>query len=451
MTSPEHTAIPLTATASSPLSGRFATPGDKAISHRALILAGLTVGQSSIDGLLEADDVLATAAALRQLGVTIVKQGDAYIVSGLGVRGLGQPAGELDLGNSGTGVRLLMGLLAPYDFATNFTGDATLTRRPMRSLLDALREIGTKVTSAEGDRLPLTLEGPAMARPIHHISVTPSEQLKSALLLAGLHSPGTTTIVENVPTRDHTEKLLAAFGAEIATSVDDAGAATITLAGMPDLRPQHVVVPGDPSSAGYGIVAALIVRKSDLLVENVLINPTRTGLIDTLLEMGGDIQFINQRETGGDIVADLRVRSSRMKGVTVSAEHAALMLDDIPTLAVAAAFAEGTTLIEGLAELREQECDRLAATLAGLKANGVDCALRGDALAINGTGSVAGGGVAQSFGDHRMAMSFLVLELGAKKGASVDDSAPILASFPHFAATLAALGAQFDPAEKGQP
>lgn len=451
MTDTERTPIPLAASATQPLRGSFVAPGDKAISHRALILAALAVGRSRIDDLLEADDVLATMAALRQLGVSIAKQGDAYLVDGLGVRGLARSDSPLHLGNSGTGARLLMGVMAPYDFLTSFEGDATLARRPMEPLLKQLRRIGTSAVSEEG-HLPVTLQGPAMPLPIHHVMVSPAEQIKSALLLAGLHSPGTTTIIEPVPTRDHTEKLLAAFGAEIATNIEPDGVATITLKGLPDLQPQQLTVPGDPSSAGYGIVAALIVPKSEVLVQNVLINPTRTGLIDTLLEMGGDIEFINQRETSGDIVADLRVRSSRMKGVAVNAQHAAAMLDDIPTLAVAAAFAQGETLIEGLAELREQECDRLAATLGGLRASGVDCALRGDTLVIAGTGSVAGGGAVSCFGDHRIAMSFLVLALGSQKGGSVDDSAPISASFPGFTTTLAALGAQFDPvsAEKGQ-
>ena len=449
MTDTEYAPSPLAASAPKPLSGRFQTPGDKAISHRVLILAALAVGTSRLKGLLEAEDVAATAAALRQLGVRIETENGTTIVEGLGVRGLLAPEGTLDMGNSGTGARLLMGVLAPYDFASRFTGAPTLTRRPMGPLLDALGAIGTVLEASDNGHLPITLRGPDLALPIRHTMTAPSDQIKSALLLAGLHSPGKTIIVEPVPTRDHTEKLLAGFGAEITTTIDDAVGATITLTGLAELRPQAITVPGDPSTAAYAIVAALTVPGSDVLVENVQINPTRTGLIDTLLEMGGDIQFINQRETGGEIVADLRVRSSRMKGVMVNAAHAAQMLDDIPILAVAAAYAQGDTRIAALAELRDQECDRLAATAAGLMANGVAASVDGDDLAIQGQGTVAGGGMAQSFGDHRIVMSMLVLGLGSTSPASVDDATAVAASFPGFVTALTALGAQFEPV-KGQ-
>ncbi|WP_240231368.1 3-phosphoshikimate 1-carboxyvinyltransferase [Devosia lacusdianchii] len=445
MTDPLPTAVPLAAHGADPLTGRFATPGDKAISHRVLILAAMAVGRSSIEGLLEAEDVMATAAALRQLGVHIDRRDAGWEVQGQGTGGLLEPAGPLELGNSGTGARLLLGLLAPYAFAFTVNGGATLTRRPMQPLLDALAQTGVSVVSSDDGNLPVTLRGPLVPLPIDHVMAAPSEQIKSALLLAGLGIGGTTRIVELVPTRDHTEKLLAEFGAAITVTSDDAGVTTILLAGLPELAPRRVTVPGDPSSAAYAILAALIVPGSDLLVENVLVNPTRTGLIDTLLEMGGDIQFLNQREAGGEHVADLRVRSSRMKGVRVDAMHAAAMLDDIPALAIAAAYAQGETVIDGLAELRDQECDRLAATAAGLAANKVTVAEGDASLTIGGIGKVDGGGTVLTRHDHRIAMSFLVLGLASRHKVTVDDSTAIAASFPGFVDAMTALGARFEP------
>jgi len=445
MTEIPATPVPLASHGADPLTGRFMTPGDKAISHRALILGALAVGRTSIEGLLEADDVLSTIAALRQLGAHIEQRDNAWHVSGLGVNGLLEPDGVLDLGNSGTGLRLLMGVLAPYAFASRFTGAPTLTRRPMRALLDALAPIGAAVTSSVDAGLPLTLRGPWLPLPIHHVMAAPSEQIKSAILLAATQIAGTTIVVEPVATRDHTEKLLADFGATIATNTDDAGVTTISVTGLTPLRAHHLIVPGDPSSAAYPIVAALIVPGSDLLVENVLINPTRTGLIDTLLEMGGDIQFLNQHETGGEHIADLRVRSSRLKGISVGADHAATMLDDIPALSIAAAYAQGETLIEGLAELREQECDRLAATAAGLAANKVSVTEGETSLTIGGDGKVPGGGTVASHGDHRIAMSFLLLGLASQKPVTIDDTTAIAASFPGFVAAMTGAGARFDP------
>ncbi|MET3927305.1 3-phosphoshikimate 1-carboxyvinyltransferase [Devosia sp. 2618] len=447
MTDIDSSPTPFASRGADPFIGRFATPGDKSISHRALILGALAVGQTSIEGLLESEDVLATANALRHFGVSIAGQDGNWRINGLGVGGLLEPQGALELGNSGTGLRLLMGLAAPYAFETQFTGGPTLARRPLGALTDALAQTGsTEVESAEGG-LPLTLRGSATPLPIHHVMAKPSEQVKSALLLAGAQIAGTTTIVEPVPTRDHTEKMLAAFGVAISTLTDDAGVTTITLRGLTELRPTHIVVPGDPSSAAYALVAALIVAGSDLTIENVLVNPTRTGLIDTLLEMGGDIQFINQREIGGEHVADLRVRSSRMKGVRVDALHAGAMLDDIPALAIAAAFAQGETVIEGLAELREQECDRLAAIAAGLAANKVTVSEGDSTLTIGGIGKVDGGGMVESRGDHRIAMSFLVLGLASHHKVSVDDTNPIAASFPGFIDTMNSLGARIEPAK----
>jgi 3-phosphoshikimate 1-carboxyvinyltransferase len=436
-------ANPLSAQRANPLSGRFSTPGDKAISHRALILGALTVGRTNIVGLLTAEDVLSTANALRALGVTVDIHEQGCDVYGLGINGLLEPATPLDFGNAGTGVRLMLGVLAPYRFVSRFTGGPTLTRRPMQPLLDALGSVGMKVIESDAGHLPIAIEGPLTPAPIRYTMPAPSEQIKSALLLAGLASPGTTIIIEPVPTGDHTEKLLADFGAEITSVLDEAGAATITLTGPPELKPRRVIVPGDPSSAAYAIVAALIVPGSDLVIENVLINPNRTGLIDTLLEMGGDIAFINQREAGGEHVADLRVRSSRLRGVHVSAEHAGAMLDDIPALAIAAAYADGSMMIEGIAVLREQECDRLAVTAAGLAANGVECLEGRDQLLIKGTGMVPGGGLVDTHHDHRIAMSFLVLSLASKEPVTIDDARPIAASFPGFVPALSAVGASF--------
>jgi 3-phosphoshikimate 1-carboxyvinyltransferase len=433
-----------------PLTGRFATPGDKAISHRALILGALAVGETTIEGLLEADDVMATAAALRQLGVGIEQRDGAWHVHGLGVGGLLQPEGELDLGNSGTGVRLLMGLLAPYNFSTRFTGGPTLTRRPMRPLLEALAPIGARATEDSDGGLPLTLKGPAMALPFRHVMAAPAEQIKAALLLAAAQIPGTSTIVEAITTSDHTEKLLADFGAAISVIQDDTGGATISLTGLTELRPRHLMVPGDPSAAAYAVVAGLTVPGSEVLIENVLINPSRTGLIDTLLEMGGDIQFLNQHQTGGEHSADLRVRSSRLRGITVRAEHAATMLDDIPALAMAAAHAHGQSVIQGLAALREQECDRLAATAAGLAASKVTVTEGDDTLTIGGIGKVEGGGTVVTRHDHRIAMSFLVLGMGSQKPVSVDNSRAIAASFPDFVPVMSALGGRFEPAKGSQ-
>lgn len=436
---------PLASHGASPLTGRFATPGDKAMSHRALLIGALAVGHTAVEGILDARDVEATADALRQLGVRIDARDGAWHVHGLGIKGLLAPQVRLDLKNSGTGLRLLLGLLAPYGFAARFTGDATLTRRPLRALLEALAPIGVAVEETVEHGLPLTRRGPDLALPFHHVMAAPSDQIKSALLLAAVQIPGVSTIVEPIATSDHTERLLAAFGADIIVVPDETGGgATITVTGLAPLQPRHVMVPGDPSSAGYAIVAALIVPGSDLVVDNVLVNPARTGLIDTLLQMGGDIQFINQREVGGEHVADLRVRSSRLKGIRVDADQAAAMLDDIPILAVAAAYAQGETTIEGLAELRLQECDRLAATTAGLAANKVAVREGETSLTIGGEGKVAGGGTVQSRADHRIVMAFLVLGLASRNRVTLDDTAAIAASFPGFVAAMTAAGGRFE-------
>ena len=445
MTDPIASPAPLAAHGADPLTGRFAVPGDVSISHRALLLGALMVGRTSIEGLSETAEVMATAAALRQLGVRIDSHDGAWHVHGLGVAGLLQPIMPLDFGNSGTGARLALGLLAPYDFAVRIVGGPELASRAIRPLLEALETIGARVVDADDGRIPLTWRGTALAAPIRMSMASPSEEIKSALLLAAVQIAGITTIHEPVATRDHTEKLLAEFGADITVTADEAGGATIRLVGMPELRPHHLVVPGDPSAAGYAIVAALIVPGSDLVIEKVLVNPARTGLIDTLLEMGGDIQFLNQREIAGEHVADLRVRSSRMKGVRVDATHAAAMLDDIPVLAIAAAFAQGETLIEGLAEMREQGGDQLATTAAGLAANKVTVAEGSDSLSVTGGGRVDGGGTVETRGDQAVGMSFLVLGLGSKNRVTVDDASTIAADFPDFVAAMTAIGGRFPP------
>jgi 3-phosphoshikimate 1-carboxyvinyltransferase len=432
--------LPLASHGASPLSGRFATPGDKAISHRALILAALAVGHSSIEGLPEVEDVLAIAAALRQLGVRIEQRDGAWHVYGLGVGGLLEPQGPLELGKAGEGAPLFLGLLAPYPFSTRFSGGPELIRQP---LLDALARIGATATLGGG--LTVTLRGPFIPLPLQHVMAVPSETIKSALLLAGAQMAGTTTIVEPQATGDHTERLLADFGGAVTVVNEDAGGAVVNVTGLVELQPCRVVVPGDPSAAAYPLVAALVVPGSDLVIENVLVNPARTGLIDTLLEMGGDIQFLNQHESQGEHVADLRVRSSRLKSIRVSAAHAAAMLDDIPVLAVAAAYAQGETVIEGLSPLRAQGGDRLAATAAGLAACKVTVAEGEDSLTIGGIGKVEGGGAVASRGDGAVAMSFLVLGLASHKRVALDDTSGIAAHFPGFVAAMTAAGARFEP------
>jgi 3-phosphoshikimate 1-carboxyvinyltransferase len=436
---------PLASHGANPLSGRFTIPGDKAISHRALILAALAVGRSSIEGLSETEDVLAIAAALRQLGVRIEQRDGAWHVHGLGVGGLLEPQGPLELGKAGGGAPLLLGLLAPYPFASRFFGGPDLTSQ---RLLDALARIG--VAATQGGGLTLTLKGPILPLPLEHVMAVPSEAIKSALLLAGAQMAGRTTIIEPVATGDHTEKLLSDFGGAVTVVTDDAGGAVVSVTGLTELQPRRVMVPADPSAAAYPLVAALVVPGSDLVIENVLVNPARTGLIDTLLEMGGDIQFLNQHETGGEHVADLRVRSSRLKGIRVGAAHASAMLDDIPVLAVAAAYAQGETVIEGLGPLRQPGIDRLAATAAGLAASKVTVAEGDDSLTIGGIGKVEGGGTVASRGDGPVAMSFLVLGLASQKRVTLDDTSAIARSFPGFVADMTAAGARFEPVKGRQ-
>lgn len=441
---------PATSHKSEALSGRCRVPGDKSISHRAFMLGGLAAGWTRITGLLEGEDVLRTGEAMKAMGARIERQGPAWIIHGTGNGCLLEPEGPLDFGNAGTGVRLTMGLAGTYDMTVRFTGDASLSRRPMGRVLDPLRQMGVQVVDArEGDRLPVTLRGPAHAAPISYRVPMPSAQVKSAVLLAGLNVPGVTTVVEPVMTRDHTEKMLAGFGAALEVETDSDGVRHIRLEGQGRLEGRDIDVPGDPSSAAFPLVAALIVPGSDIVIENVLMNPTRTGLILTLQEMGADIEPLDRRSAGGETVADLRVRASPLKGVTVPARRAPFMIDEYPVLAVAASFAEGETLMEGLEELRVKESDRLAAVAAGLKANGVDCTEGRDFLAVRGRpeGKGLGGGTVATHLDHRIAMSFLVMGLAAERPVTVDDETMIATSFPEFMALMQGLGARIETAQ----
>lgn len=439
MTEPALSPTPLASHGADPLTGRLATPGDRDIAHRVLMLGALTVGHTSIEGLPETPDVLTTAVALRQLGVRIEKHNEAWHVHGLGVSGLLEPRGPMDFGDWGVAVPLMLGLVAPYDFTSRLIGGPVLMQRPMHGLLEALAACGAREVDARDARLPLSFRGSSLPLPLRQSAA--SQEIKSALLLAALQIAGTSVIHEAVATRDHTEKLLMSFGASITVTHDETGGSTIILAGRNELTPpRRLVVPGDPSAAAHGIVAALIVPGSDLVVENVLVNPARTGLIDTLLEMGGDIQFLNQREMAGEHVADLRIRSSRMKGVRVDARHAAAMIEDIAALAVAAAFAQGETRIEGLASHHQ-----LAAMAAGLAANKVAASASEDRLTITGNTQVDGGGTVATQGDAALAMSFLVLGLASRHAVTVDDASAIDMVFPGFVAAMTAAGGRFPP------
>lgn len=439
--------VPATASLSPALSGRVRLPGDKSISHRAMMFGGLAAGETRVTGLLEGEDVLRTADAMKAMGARIGKVGEEWIIDGAGNGALLEPAAPLDFGNAGTGSRLTMGLVGSYDMETTFIGDASLSKRPMGRVLDPLRLMGVQVVdAAPGDRMPLTLRGPKRATPIEYRVPMPSAQVKSAVLLAALNTPGVTTVVEPVMTRDHTEKMLIGFGAALQVETDAAGVRRIHIEGEPKLTGQVIAVPGDPSSAAFPLVAALIVPGSDIVIENALMNPTRTGLIDTLVEMGADIEVMNPRKAGGEDVADLRVRASALKGVTVPPERAPSMIDEYPVLAVAAAFAEGETVMEGLEELRVKESDRLAAVARGLEANGVDCTEGEATLVVRGRpdGKGLGGGTVETHLDHRIAMSFLVMGLAAEKPVTVDDRAMVATSFPEFFGLMASLGARIE-------
>jgi 3-phosphoshikimate 1-carboxyvinyltransferase len=418
-------------------------PGDKSISHRALILGALTVGETTIAGLLEGEDVLHTAQAMRMLGARLERGGDGvWRIHGVGVGGFAAPSGPLDFGNSGTGVRLAIGAVAGSPVTATFIGDASLSKRPMRRVLDPLEKMGARVIDAAGDgRLPLTLQGAADPVPIVYESPVPSAQLKSAVLLAGLSAPGETTVIETEASRDHTEKLLKHFGAKLTSKPHGEHGRRITLQGQPELEPANVVVPADPSSAAFPMVASLLVPGSDLILEAVMTNPLRTGLFTTLREMGANIETLASRDDGGEEVADLRVTTSKLKGVDVPAERAPSMIDEYPILAVAASFAEGITRMRGLKELRVKESDRLEATAAMLRANGVTVEIEGDDLIVHGKGNVAGGGEVATHMDHRIAMAALMMGLASDNPVRIDDSAFIATSFPGFVELMRSLGA----------
>jgi 3-phosphoshikimate 1-carboxyvinyltransferase len=430
------------------LSGRVAVPGDKSISHRALLLGALATGRTRIVGLLEGEDVLNTLKALQMMGCPISKAGDAWEVLGRGVGGLEQPLSAIDFGNSGTGVRLAMGLIAGNPITVRLTGDRSLSRRPMARVLLPLRQMGLEVVDG-GQSLPLTVRGSADLIPIDYRLPVASAQVKSAILLAGLHAAGSTSVIEEAATRDHTERMLAYFGAEVGVSATADGR-RVTVRGDADLEGRTVRVPGDPSSAAFLVAAALIVPGSSITITSVLVNPTRTGFYTTLAEMGADIGFANKREEGGEPVADVTVRHSRLRGLRVPRARVPSMVDEYPVLACLAAFASGETRMEGLGELRVKESDRLAATAAGLVANGVAAEVDGDCLIVAGGRRVTGGGRVLTHLDHRIAMAFLILGLGADDPVTIDDAATIATSFPAFRALMEGLGATFAASERGR-
>lgn len=444
----ETPATPLSLTTTGPLRGTVTVPGDKSISHRSLMLGALAVGETVITGLLEGEDVLATAAAMRAMGADITRGADGvWRVHGVGSGGLLQPQAALDMGNSGTSTRLLMGLIASHPITATFVGDASLSRRPMGRVIDPLALMGASFTASPGAKgqqcLPLTMVGLCPAVALRYTLPVASAQVKSAVLLAGLNTPGDTVVIEPIATRDHSERMLAGFGAKLTVEASPEGR-IITLSGEADLRPQTITVAGDPSSAAFPMVAALIVPGSDVTIANVGMNPTRAGLVKVLQAMGGDITVLNPRDVGGEPVADLRVRHSALTGIDLPGDDAAAMIDEYPVLFVAAACAQGTSTFTGLDELRVKESDRIAVMAAGLAACGVPCTELPDGITITGTGGdpVPGGATIAAHLDHRIAMSFAVLGLNARVAVTIDDSRPIATSFPGFVAMMQTLGAR---------
>ncbi|WP_341211359.1 3-phosphoshikimate 1-carboxyvinyltransferase [uncultured Limimaricola sp.] len=437
--------IPMMSQRGPALSGEAHVPGDKSISHRSLILGAMAVGETVIEGLLEGQDVLDTAKAMRAFGAEVTDHGQGrWSVHGVGVGGFAEPAGVIDCGNSGTGVRLIMGAMATTPITVTFTGDASLCSRPMGRVTDPLALFGARAEGREGGRLPMTITGAADPMPVRYTVPVPSAQVKSAVLLAGLNAPGKTVVIEKEATRDHTERMLAGFGAKIAVTESEEGR-VITLTGQPELRPQHIVVPRDPSSAAFPVCAALIAEGSDVLVPNIGLNPTRAGLFETLREMGADLTYENPREEGGEPVADLRAKfSPAMRGIEVPPARAASMIDEYPVLSVVAAFAEGPTVMRGVKELRVKESDRIDAMAQGLRAAGVEVEEGEDWWIVHGRGhgQVPGGATVESRLDHRIAMSFLVMGLATNAPMRVDDGGPIATSFPVFEPLMTGLGAK---------
>lgn len=428
-----------------PLKGRIRVPGDKSISHRAIMLGALAVGETRVTGLLEGEDVLATAAAMRAMGASVERTGEgAWSVHGVGVGALLQPQAPLDMGNSGTSTRLLMGLVATHPITATFIGDGSLSKRPMGRVIDPLSTMGATFEASEGGRLPLILKGASTAVPIRYRPPMASAQVKSAILLAGLNTPGVTTVVEPVPTRDHSERMLRGFGADLTVEIDGDGARVISIRGEAELRPQTIEVPGDPSSAAFFIVAALVIPGSDVVIENVGLNPTRAGIIGVLRQMGGSIEELSAREVGGEPVADLHVRHSALKGIAVDPAVVASMVDEFPALFVAAALADGVTTTSGLEELRVKESDRITVMATALAASGAHVRETEDGMVITGTGGEPLAGSPRAIAthlDHRIAMAMAVAGLASRTGVEVDDVRPIATSFPVFESLLEGLTA----------
>ena len=439
--------VPMTARKSAPLSGTAVVPGDKSISHRSLILGALAVGETVITGLLEGQDVLDTARAMQAFGAEVTRDADGiWHVHGVGVGGFAEPADVIDCGNSGTGVRLIMGAMASAPITATFTGDASLRSRPMARVTDPLALFGATSVGRKGGRLPMTITGAANPLPVRYATPVPSAQVKSAVLLAGLNAPGQTIVIEAEATRDHTERMLAGFGAEITTEITPEGR-VITLTGQPELKPQTIAVPCDPSSAAFPVCAALIVLGSDVVVPGIGLNPTRAGLFETLREMGADLTYENLRDEGGEPVADLRARySPDMHGIEVPPERAASMIDEYPILSIVAANARGATVMRGVKELRVKESDRIAAMAAGLRAAGVTVEDGPDWWIVHGRGpgGIEGGVTVATHLDHRIAMSFLCAGLASGQPITVDDAGPIATSFPVFEPLMRGLGARLD-------
>ena len=436
---------PLTSHPTGGLSGTIRVPGDKSISHRALMLGALAVGRTGIEGLLEGEDVLRTAAAMSALGADVVRNDEGtWHVDGVGVGGLSEPSSVLDMGNSGTAARLLTGVLATHGLTAFMTGDASLVKRPMARVTVPLVRMGAQFVTREGGRLPMAVIGTRSPVPITYTLPVASAQVKSAVLLAGLNTPGVTTVIEPHATRDHSENMLRHFGADISVGESDDGGMAIALTGEPELTARSIVVPGDISSAAFPIVAALIRPDSDVTLTGVGINPRRTGLLDTLIEMGGRIELLNRREEAGEPVADIRVQGSELRGVDVPPERAPSMIDEYPVLGIAAACAEGTTRMLGVGELRVKESDRLAMTAAGLDACGITVDAERESLTVQGAGVPEGGATVATELDHRIAMSFLVLGMATRSPVAIDDAQPIETSFPGFAALMNGLGASMN-------
>ncbi|MGB1034697.1 MAG: 3-phosphoshikimate 1-carboxyvinyltransferase [Primorskyibacter sp.] len=441
------TPIPMSSCPAGPLRGAAHVPGDKSISHRSLILGAMAVGETRITGLLEGQDVLDTGRAMQAFGAEVTRDADGtWRVHGVGVGGFAEPAQVIDCGNAGTGVRLIMGAMATSPITATFTGDASLNKRPMARVTDPLALFGAQSFGRAGGRLPMTIVGAADPVPVRYVTPMPSAQVKSAVLLAGLNAPGETVVIEREATRDHSERMLAGFGAQISTE-DTPEGHVITLTGQPELRPQTITVPRDPSSAAFPVCAAIITEGSDVLVPNIGLNPTRAGLFTTLREMGADLSYENMRKEGGEPVADLRARfSPDLRGIEVDPDRAASMIDEYPVLSVVAAFAQGKTHMPGVKELRVKESDRIDAMAKGLRLNGVTVDEGPDWWTVHGLGhgGVPGGATVVTELDHRIAMSFMVMGMAATKGVSLDDGQPIATSFPIFEPLMTGLGARIE-------